>query len=276
MPKLILRADDLGISEGVNYGIYKAVSEGAISCVGLMSNMPTAEHGYNLVEKVCTCIGVHLNICLGNSVADFAEIPSLVNEEGLFYTSREINLREKDTVDLEECMIEIKAQIDRFEKITGKKPDYVDGHAIMSPTFFQAIKAVTEEQHLFFSMPSFDKKWENENEIYGLDFLSFNEKGLYDPREYFERNLAKMNAQYCSIAVFHPGFLDQFILDHSSYTFIRPMECEFLCSEWLKNWIEQNNIEIVDFNNYQDAKGGIHDEKNNITVCSRNVNEFIG
>lgn len=251
MPKLILRADDLGISEGVNYGIYKAVSDGAISCVGLMSNMPAAEHGYKLVEKPCTCVGLHLNICLGNPVAAPAIIPSLVNEAGLFYASREINKRKKDSVDLAEATIEIKAQIHRFEQITGKKPDYVDGHAILSPTFFQAIKEVADEQHLFFSMPSFDKKWETDNEIYGLDFLRFDEKGLYDPKEYFESNLAKMNDRSCSIAVFHPGFLDQFILDHSSYTFIRPMECEFLCSEWLKNWIEQNNIEIVDFNNYK-------------------------
>ena len=40
-------------------------------------------------------------------------------------------------------------------------------------------------------MPSFDKKWENENEIYGLELLRFNEDGLYDPREYFEHNLEK-------------------------------------------------------------------------------------
>lgn len=253
MPKLILRADDLGISEGVNYGIFKAVSDGAISCVGLMSNMPAAEQGYKLVEKVSTCLGLHLNICLGDPVAAPSKIPSLVSEEGSFYTSGEINKRMKDTVDLDECVIEIKAQIDRFVQITGKKPDYVDGHAILSPIFFQAIKAVADEQHLFFSMPSFDKKWENENKIYGLELLRFNENGLYDPREYFEHNLTKINAQYCSVAVFHPGFLDQFILDHSSYTFIRPMECEFLCSEWLENWIEQNNIEIVDFNNYKDA-----------------------
>lgn len=69
MSKLILRADDLGISEGVNYGIFKAVSDGVISCVGLMSNMPAAEQGYKLVEKVSTCIGLHLNICLGDPVA---------------------------------------------------------------------------------------------------------------------------------------------------------------------------------------------------------------
>ena len=43
-----------------------------------------------------------------------------MSEEGSFYTSGEINKRMKDTVDLAECVIEIKAQIDRFEQITGK------------------------------------------------------------------------------------------------------------------------------------------------------------
>ena len=37
--KLIMRADDLGFSEAVNLGIYKAVKEGVITSVGMMTNM---------------------------------------------------------------------------------------------------------------------------------------------------------------------------------------------------------------------------------------------
>ena len=33
--KIIFRADDLGFSEGVNCGIYRAVKDGPITCTGL-------------------------------------------------------------------------------------------------------------------------------------------------------------------------------------------------------------------------------------------------
>ena len=34
--KIIFRADDLGFSEAVNYGIRKAIVDGVITCTGLM------------------------------------------------------------------------------------------------------------------------------------------------------------------------------------------------------------------------------------------------
>lgn len=43
--KLIIRADDLGFSEGVNYGIVKAVKDGVVTSVGMMPNMEAASHG---------------------------------------------------------------------------------------------------------------------------------------------------------------------------------------------------------------------------------------
>ena len=49
--KIIIRADDLGISEGVlNYGILKSIKDGIVTSTGIMPNMKYAEHGYNLVK----------------------------------------------------------------------------------------------------------------------------------------------------------------------------------------------------------------------------------
>ena len=49
--KIIFRADDLGFSEAVNYGIRKAIVDGVITCTGLMPNMPYAAAGYALVKS---------------------------------------------------------------------------------------------------------------------------------------------------------------------------------------------------------------------------------
>ena len=40
MKYLLIRADDLGYSEGVNYGIAAAVAAGLVRSVGVMTNMP--------------------------------------------------------------------------------------------------------------------------------------------------------------------------------------------------------------------------------------------
>ena len=53
--KLIMRADDLGFSEAVNLGIYKAVKEGVITSVGMMTNMEHANHGYELATYKYLC-----------------------------------------------------------------------------------------------------------------------------------------------------------------------------------------------------------------------------
>lgn len=249
--KMILRADDLGISEGVNYGILKSIQDGMISCVGLMPNMETAQHGYDLIKDLDICLGQHTNICLGKPLCHPTDIPSLVNEKGEFYSSREINHRQEDTIDILECEKEIEAQLHRFIEITGKKPEYFEGHAVFSKNYLQALENVAKRHHLFYDNPM-DINWQKEHHIYSLDFCAFDERGLYDPYAYFESQLDQIRNHECSIVVFHPGYLDQYILTHSSYTLIRPMECEFLCSQWLKDWLLKNQIQIVDFRNYQE------------------------
>ena len=122
--KLILRADDLGISEGVNYGILKSIQDGVISCVGLMPNMESAKHGYQLIKDLDICLGQHTNICLGKPVCSPELIPSLVNENGEFYSSHDINHRQEDTIDILECELEIEAngvKIRNFFSHAGSK-----------------------------------------------------------------------------------------------------------------------------------------------------------
>ena len=43
MKQILVRADDLGYSRGVNYGIMDSVRHGIVRSVGLMPNMPEAK-----------------------------------------------------------------------------------------------------------------------------------------------------------------------------------------------------------------------------------------
>ena len=205
--KMIFRGDDLGISEGVNYGLLKSIQDGALSCVGIMPNMESARHGYQLIKDIDICLGQHTNICLGKPISNPALIPSLVNDNGEFYSSHDINHRQEDIIDILECELEIEAQLKRFIEITGKKPEYFEGHAVFSKNYLQALENVAKRHHLFYDNPM-DPNWQKQHHIYSLDFFSFDEKGLYDPYTYFESQLANIQKNECSIVVFHPGFLD--------------------------------------------------------------------
>lgn len=77
--KLIIQSDDLGISEAVSCGIARAAREGAITCTGLFSNMPTAPFAVELMKQYSQiCLGEDFNLVAGYPCADPASIPSLV------------------------------------------------------------------------------------------------------------------------------------------------------------------------------------------------------
>ena len=75
--KIMVRADDLGYSRGVNYGIYDTVKNGVIKNIGFMVNMPDSVEGYELVKDLDICLGQHTNVCIGTPISDPKLIPSL-------------------------------------------------------------------------------------------------------------------------------------------------------------------------------------------------------
>ena len=57
MKKIMVRADDLGFSKAINYGIYETLKNGVIRNIGFMVNMPDSLHGYELVKDYDICLG---------------------------------------------------------------------------------------------------------------------------------------------------------------------------------------------------------------------------
>ena len=243
MTNIIIRADDLGFSEGVNYGIAKAVKEGIVTSVGFMTNMPSIEHGYNLIKDEDIAMGQHTNVCVGRPLCDPSTIPSLVTDSGEFCSSREIRSRHEDTVVIEEAEREIEAQLQRFIEITGREPDYFEAHAVSSANFFKALKNVAERHGLFYENALMDPEWEKEANIYGL-MATPDERNLYDPLAYLNEHLDFIKSHDNVVVIFHPGYLDQYILDVSSYTVIRPMETAFLVSEDAKAFIKTHQLTL--------------------------------
>lgn len=250
--KLIVRVDDLGFSEAVNCGIQKVAKDGIVTAIGMMANMPAASHGYNLVKEYQQInIGLHVNVCSGKPVAPVEQIPSLVDSQtGEFYSSSAIRERAEDTVSFEEACIEIEAQIQRFMEITKRKPDYIDGHAVKSKQLFIAVGYMAQKHDLFYAQ-LMNPNWVAETGIANAKWFTPDAQGLYDPIRYLLEDEAEILDKECAMVIFHPGYLDHEILTHSSFTTIRTLEAHALCSEQVKNWVQENQIELCHFGNYK-------------------------
>lgn len=155
MKYLLIRADDLGYSEGVNYGIAAAVAAGLVRSVGVMTNMPAAVHGLGLRMAIPCAWASTQHLC-GPALHEHSHIPSLCTPEGEFRPSRtyrEAAKAGRDFVVLEEVIEEIEAQYRQFKALTGREPDYFEGHAVASANFFKGLEIVAQHHGLpYFAM----------------------------------------------------------------------------------------------------------------------------
>lgn len=247
--KLLVRADDLGYSEGVNYGIEKSVKQGIIRSVGVMPNMEATPHGLKLLEGADVCLGQHTNICIGKPITDPKLIPSLVQANGEFKSSKEYRSAKEDFVVLDEVVTEIEAQYHRFVELTGKKPGYFEGHAVASHRYFQGLSMVAEKYHLKYQPQRFG----SESTVVGntevwMHMDSMNPKG-YDPVAYLKEIVENAHDHGCEIMVCHPGYLDDYLLTHSTLTIPRTKEVEMACSIELRKWLEDKGVQLVSYDN---------------------------
>ncbi len=83
MRNLIVNADDLGWTEGVNRGIAEAHRSGIVTSASLLANGEAFASGVELARAAPTLgVGVHLNLSDGEPVAPRELVTSLLNDQG--------------------------------------------------------------------------------------------------------------------------------------------------------------------------------------------------
>lgn len=139
--KIIINADDFGLAPSINQAVKNLSQYGTISSTSVLANMPFANQAESLQG---ISIGLHINFTQGYPVCKPAEIPSLVDKNGLFHSKTTlVKLLSEKKVLLIEVEKELKAQYSRLKEITNNRVDHFDSH--QGSTRLQGIFSVLKQ-----------------------------------------------------------------------------------------------------------------------------------
>ena len=115
--RLIIEADDFGLSESISNGIIDGINGGYITSTNIMANMPFAKYAVEkALENNIKSVGLHFNLTVGKPLTKNL---LLTDENGVFlYNRKQI---ENPNLTYESVYNEMMAQIKQIEKFSKGK-----------------------------------------------------------------------------------------------------------------------------------------------------------
>ncbi len=243
--KLIVNADDFGVSPAVNYGILHCFKEGIVTSTTLLVNQEGFEHAVSLHKQYNIPTGIHLTLTFGKPI--LKNSITLADENGNFH-KQTFFWNNVQNYNKEEIKKEFIAQIEKALK-NGVKISHLDSHHHVHTSDY--IKEIFFEVAKMYNFPFRPKReWNNSFSILGkeerLHFNdSFFDKGasLENIKDILNKYEGKTLELMC-----HPSFGDNILKNNSSYFDKRFDELSILTSTELKKFISDNNIYLINYN----------------------------
>ena len=284
---LIVNADDLGWTEGVNRGVAEAHRNGIVTSASLLANGTAFASGVELARaRPGLGIGVHLNLSDGAPVASPELVTNLLNERGELEGRPESLLLRlaRRSVSFEEVEREWDAQIQKVRG-SGIEPTHLDGHrhVQMLPGLFEialrlakkhgiaAVRISHEESTLRAALSTGEKQkgavvMRQGVQARGLKLLA------RDAREQAERAGIAAADYFCGIAqtgeltregilrlleilpegttelMCHPGYVDADLAKSATrLQASRQTELEILTDTGVRNLVASQGIRLIDY-----------------------------
>ena len=242
--KIIINADDFGLSPSVNKGIVECFQKGLISSATVMMNTPYTDDAIKLIKKhKLTNIGIHLNLTYGKSVLPASEVPSLVDENGIFHYVCMLGYYTQYL----DAKKELRAQIEKF-LATGLKPTHLDHHHYFNeiPNILKAYLELAQEYNL--PVRSMDENARNLAREMGLkttDEFSFAFHGNgVDISTFDVLKSLFWNKDITLELLTHVGYIDDYTREQTNYL-VREDEIKVLQQAKDSGYFE--NIEMISF-----------------------------
>lgn len=221
--KVIINADDFGLTEGINNGIITAHTNGVVTRATLMMNGMAVDHAVKLAKAHPTLkVGIHLALSYGKPLSEKVDL--LVDESHTFkFTKYETNLT---PLEIEQVEQEWDTQIQTFLK-TGLTLDHIDSHhhvhgwACLQPV----VKRLFDKYQLPFR---YTEQLENPSDMSLTESLWLDFYGDLAQPNLFEQ-LLKQQVEIIEVMT-HPAYVDETLLKISSYTYKRERELDVLTS----------------------------------------------
>ena len=240
--RLIVNADDFGVSRAVNLGIIDCFKRGIVTSATIMMNMPQAEDACMLAKEHGLPVGLHLVMTSGFPVSE--DVASLVGEDGRFRKRKE-QLKGYSLKDVEK---EFRSQIEKALML-GLVPTHLDSHhhVHLEPGISDIVGDLARELMIPVRIHTKDHVPEGLKGIPSPDRMiaSFHGDNL-TPAD-LEKAIEAASKYETAELMCHPGYLDTFVMHNSSYNRERAKELDVLVSGEAREIIERYKVELISF-----------------------------
>ncbi|RYU68691.1 carbohydrate deacetylase [Aliivibrio finisterrensis] len=249
--KFILNADDFGLSESVNNGIVECFKSGVVTSTTIMMNQAGVAHAVQLYQQgLIPEVGLHFTVTAGKPLSPPCNVASLIDENGYFLDRQTLMTKE---VSEEEVYLELNTQYQAAIN-AGLTINHIDSHhfAGVYPPLKKAFirfandinlpvrrvdNIVSGQESLFVTTPdAFDARFFDT----GVSFEQLKSILL----EYKTKLPNGIIELMCHPSSEHTSDLTEL----TSYRDMRVVEKNLLTSAELIDWLEEEGIECIGFN----------------------------
>lgn len=277
MPRrLIVNADDYGLSPEVSAGIRRAHLAGLVTSTTVMLNMPTAAEAIEAAQRDCPLLGlgVHLVLTAGRPLLPAAQVTSVLalGQAGLLPRPTEL-IAGLAALAPGEVEAEWRAQVERFVELAGRRPTHLDSHhhsSFLSPELFGIMLRLARDYGCAIRYP---RTRVPVADVLGLPnssslvahveaFLpamvaaesSVPRPDYFEPRFFgAQATPATLHTLLAGLAegttelMCHPGLADPTLAERSAYSHFRPLELQALTDPAVLAEADRLGIERVHF-----------------------------
>ena len=246
--RLVINADDFGLTKGVSAGIAQAMLHGVVSSTSAMACRPgTGSDLEQWGDRLAGQIGVHLQLTDGEPCADPSRIRTLVNADGRFPRLR----RDLKKMKTDEIRTEWHAQMEKM-LAAGLKPSHLDTHHHVhkAPAAFEVYCEIAKTYDIPARTVS---PWMTEQmRAEGITCAAYCETGWHKRGLTAEGLLGALEMAFDEYGdqgavelMCHPAFVDEELACSSNYVEEREEELRLLCSPELMKLLRESGIEVI-------------------------------
>ncbi len=250
--RLLVVADDFGMSQAINDGIYYTIKHGFTTDISFMVYGEAAQQAIKLTEKHnLENIGIHITL------------------QGIYPKIRRLRLKDYEEIFRTKTTTEIikaaQKELNLFEKLVGKKPTHINTHQGLHGNLklLQFLIVYAKENNIPMRIPNTtldNSGLENQNytaeillernRIRKTDYLFAQISGadIQRIKNHFMDNLSRVRKGESAEILFHPGFVDEKLLEITSMTYERARDIAILIDKDFWRKVKELGFKFIHYN----------------------------